>query len=88
MKNEKILNNSELPDFLTSCLLALSYPAAMLLLGLWTKKQPCVMPSGLVSYRSTYINALFCVGIFFDCAKRMSTRDDNEVFSNYPKVSL
>ena len=46
------------------------------------------MPSGLVSYRSIYINALFCVGIFFDCAKRMSTRDDNEVFSNFPKVSL
>ena len=41
MKNEKILNNSELPDFLTSSLLALSYPAAMLLFGsLDQKRQP------------------------------------------------
>ncbi len=82
MKNEKILNNSELPAFLPCLILLLCC-----FFGLWTKKQPCVMPSGLVSYRSIYINTLFCVGIFFDCAKRMSTRDDNEVFSNFPKVS-
>lgn len=66
MNNEKILNNSELPDFLPCLILLLCC-----FLGLWTKKQPCVMPSGLVSYRSIYIIALFCVGIFLDCAKRI-----------------